>query len=242
MTRNRSPLRYLPWQALDVARGPLALFAAVAVGLTLMLWRLSSRMNGVEPVSFQQGMVLIVSSVAVLIASGGVAGTDVQRGFYRAWFSKPISPWWFYLQRFLLGGVAVLLIPVVMGIGMTIVTGHGTGITSDLFAALGLSYLLIGSTVFLLSRFTSRDWLVTFLLYFADQRLHDWMQMMRGNPEMIPSGVTLAVRLLPPYYLLDVTHPPHGHDLAHVAGYGVAMLAIAIAAFIVRPLGSGGRA
>ncbi len=245
MTRNRSPFRYLPAHLMDVAQGPLALFAVVAATLVVIVWRLSTNVTGAmgDPSAFVRQVMATTLTLAVLVASGGVAGNDVGRGYYRAWFSKPMAPWWFYLQRWLLGGVAVLSIPVLIGVGLQLFFGKGTGITLELMQVTALAYLLVGGTVLLASVFTSRDWLFTFAITFTQARLDDIIKLMAMSKTEPPTTLTWAHTLLPPYHLISpVKGVPAGDDLFHVIGYGVALVAVALVLLVVKPLGSGGRA
>lgn len=245
MTRNRSPFRYLPAHLLDVAQGPLALFAAVAATICVVIWRLGRLdANAMEdPTQFVGRIVSVVLTLAVLVAAGGVAGNDVGRGYYRAWFSKPMAPWWFYLQRWLLGGVAVLAIPLLLGGGLQLFFGKGTGITFELMQVIALGYLLVGGTVLLASVFTSRDWLFTFAITFTQARLDDIIKLMAMSKTEAPTTLTWAHRLLPPFHLITPSKGlPMGDDLWHVVGYGVGLVAAALVLLVVKPLGSGGRA
>ncbi len=245
MTRNRSPFRYLPAHLIDVAQGPLALFATVAVTICVVIWRLARNDASAmaDPAQFVRQVVAAVLTLAVLVASGGVAGNDVGRGYYRAWFSKPMAPWWFYLQRWLLGGVAVLLIPVLLGLGLQLLFGKGTGITLPLIEVTALGYLLVGGTVLLASVFTARDWLFTFAITFTQARLDDLLTIMAMSKTEPPSTLLWAHRLLPPFHLISpVRGVPQGEDLLHVVGYGVGLVAVAVVLMMVKPLGSGGRA
>lgn len=243
MIRNRSPLRYLAVHAFDVARAPLALFAAVSIGLTFVLWRVFGGREMPDVADLLGGLVAGTLMIAVLFAAGGEAGTDVKQGYYRGYFSKPIAPWWFYLERWLLGGVAVLLIPFLLGGGLAIAFGAGTGITGALVGTVALGYLLIGGTVLLLSTVTARDWLVAFMVYFFQLRLHDVNEMLVRMEQEVHWALDLAVRILPPFHLITPTEgPPAGADLVHVLGYGLGMVILAVVILDRRPLGSGGRA
>lgn len=245
MNRNISPARYLPLQVRDVAVGPFALFAAVSAMLVLVAWRFLSKRPEVmsSPEIFVQGTLTVVQTVAVLFGAGGVAGVDIQRGFYRAWFSKPISPWYFYLQRWLLGGAAVLTIPLMLGGGIALAFDGGSGVTLGLMGNLGLAYLLIGSMVLLAGNFLERDWLVAFLIAFAQARLHDMITLFERMGETVHPAVIWTDRLLPPFHLVDPsTTMLSGNDLVHVVGYGGGMLVAALLLLRYRPLGSGGRA
>lgn len=245
MNRNISPVRYLPLQARDVVLGPLALFAATSLALVLVAWRFFADRPEImsSPQFFVQGTLGVVQTVAVLFAAGGVAGVDIQRGYYRAWFSKPITPWYFYLQRWLVGGVAVLLIPLMIGGGIALAFEGGSGVTLGLMGNLALAYLLIGSLVLLCGNFLERDWLVAFLVAFAQARLHQMIEIFERMGQAVHPAVVWADRLLPPFHL--VTPDPTmlaGAELVHVVGYGGGMLAAALLLLRHRPLGSGGRA
>lgn len=245
MNRNISPARYLPLQLRDVAAGPFALFAAVSVMLVLVAWRFLAKRPEVmsSPELFVQGTLAVVQTVAVLFGAGGVAGVDIQRGFYRAWFSKPITPWYFYLQRWLLGGAAVLTIPLMLGGGIALAFDGGSGVTLGLMGNLALAYLLIGSLVLLCGNFLERDWLVAFMIVFAQARLHQMIQIFERMGETLHPAVVWTDRLLPPFHLVSPsTTMVSGSDLVHVVGYGAGMLVAALLLLRYRPLGSGGRA
>lgn len=245
MNRDSSPLRYLPYQARDVAAGPLALFVAITIGLTLALWRFFADSPAISdnPALFLTSTLAVVQTIAILFATGGVAGVDIQRGFYRAWFSKPITPWLFYLQRWLLGGIAVLLIPVMLGSGLSLLYGNGTGITWALIGSLALAYLLVGGLVLLCSNFMERDWLAVFLITFLQAQLHRMLGLFEQLGQEISPLLVWTDRLLPPFHLVVPSAGlPSGSELLHVLGYGGGVLAVALLLFRHRPLGSGGRA
>lgn len=245
MSRARPPLRYLGWHLRDIATGPLALYVAIATMLTVVVWRfLQNRPDIVSgPETFITGTLSVVQVVAVLFAAGGVAGVDIHRGFYRAWFAKPVSPWQFYFQRWLLGGAAFLLVPVLLSLGMALVFRDAPWLPAGLLGTWALGYLLIGSLVLLASVFTERDWLLAFLVTFAQAQLHRVV----GFMEMMDQEVSPALRLLdewlPPFHLVKPAEELlSGRDLWHVVAYGGVMLLAALLLFRHRPLGSGGRA
>ena len=243
MIRDRAPLRYLAVHARDIARGPLVLFVVVAAGLTFILWRMFGVREMPDPADLLGGLVAGTLLVATLIAAGGVAGNDIKQGYYRAYFSKPIAPWWFYLQRWLLGGVAVLTIPLWLGVGLALAFGEGTGLSRELFGAVALGYLLIGGAVLLFSTVTARDWLVVFFVYFMQGRLSDARELLNRMGNDVPWAVDWLVTVLPPFHLVTPgSGLPSGGDLVHAVGYGLGLVLVAVAVLHVRPLGSGGRA
>ena len=250
MHRDRSPVRYLPWFARDVAIWPLSLFAGVAVGVALVIWKfktgVGAGMAAPQAEGVQTGTWTTSLTVAVLLATAGVVGVDMHAGFYRSWFSKPMPAWWYYLQRYLLGAVVVLLAPYMFGAALAVTLGTGFGVTGHLMGTIALAYLLLGSAVFLLSIFTQRGWLLVFLITVVQGLLGTLVRGFgpRGqmSTDLWPPLVWLH-RLLPPTDMVSVTQPAlHGGDLAHVALYGAAMLLAALLCLRYRPLGSGGRA
>jgi hypothetical protein len=240
MSRNASPFRYAPWLARDVARGPGLLYLVLSVALAVIFWRIKQRTGSVPDVDEIQAMTMArVLTIACLIAVGGMVSTDVQQGFYRAWFTKPMAPWWYYLQRWILGGLAVLLIPVVYGLLLALLIGGGLGITTDLMIGVALGYLLIGAAVFLASTLTRWDWLFVFLISAAQTGLAGLVRM----GVELPTVVNAVYRVLPPFHLLDPSADAlTGRPLIHVLAYGIGMLALALLLLVQRPLGSGGRA
>lgn len=244
MRRNASALRYFPWLARDVAHGPGLLFLVTSLALAIIFWRIKVK-TGFAP-SVEELQVTTISRVlliACLIAVGGIVSTDVQQGFYRAWFSKPMAPWWYYLQRWLIGGLAVLLIPVVYGAFLAPLIGGGFGITPELMAWIGLGYLLFGSAVFLASTLTRWDWLFVFLLSPVQNGLALVKAQAATTGLELPRAVALVHQVLPPFHLIDPSAPLlTGRPLLHVLAYGIGMLALALLLLVQRPLGSGGRA
>lgn len=244
MNRDRSPLRYLPWLAFDLVKVQLALFAIVAIGLPLVILKLQKSMGSApEPAKIQNGTFMVALTVAVLMCIGGAIGGDLRAGYYRAWFSKPMAPWWYYFQRWLLGGIAVLLAPLMLGGALALVLHRGTGITGDLMITVALGYLLVGSACLLMSNISARDWLLVFLLAFVQQRLAQVILASSSMGITVPDWLVWTYKVLPPFHLINTLKPAlHGHELLHVLGYGVAMLVAALVIVQVRPLGSGGRA
>lgn len=240
MNRNGSALRYAPWLARDVARGPGLLFLVVSIALAVIFWRVKQKTGQVPTVDVIQAQTMSrVMLIACLIAVGGMVSIDVQQGFYRAWFTKPMAPWWYYLQRWLLGGVAVLLIPVVYGALLAVLIGGGMGIDADLMRGMALGYLLISSAVFLASTLTRWDWLFVFLIATAQGGLAGLATM----GVELPTVVNAVYRVLPPFHLINPgAELLSGKPLLHVLAYGLAMLVLALLMLVQRPLGSGGRA
>ncbi|MES2305459.1 MAG: hypothetical protein V4558_08125 [Gemmatimonadota bacterium] len=244
MTRDKSPFRYTQWLALDLIKVQLALFAIVSVALPLIVLRLSKNMGAPpEPEAILSGTFMATLTIAVLMTIGGSIGGDLQGGYYRAWFSKPMTPAWFYFQRWFLAGVTVLLAPLMLGGMLALVLRNGSGLTVDLMGTVALGFLLIGSACLLMSNFTSKDWLVVFLISFLQGRLAAIVTAGANFGLKLPEWLVWVYKALPPFHLINPLKPMiHGNDLLHVLGYGVAMLVLALVIVQRRPLGSGGRA
>ncbi|MGH7523905.1 MAG: hypothetical protein ACREK8_06335 [Gemmatimonadales bacterium] len=252
MKRSHSGVRYLPWLARDAMLWPGRFFGLAIVGVSLLVWRFAARMHLPRPDQVRVNnrpmpMVTDISqlvqvgvwntclTVAILMTVGTIIGTDLERGYFRSWFSKPMSPFWFYLQRFLIGAVVILLCPLVLGIGLMLATGGSTGVTADLIGQIALAYLLVGSAAALASRFMSKGYLVVFLLSVMQNILHSI-----ATRDFLPGWALELHRLLPPFYLLQPGLPvPHGGELWHIVGYGGGMLLLVLVLLRSRPLGSG---
>lgn len=243
-TRDTSPFRYTPWLALDLLKVQLALFAIVSVALPLVILRLQKNMGAApEATGILNNTFMATLTIATLMAIGGSIGGDLRDGYYRAWFCKPIAPWWYYLQRFLLAGIAVLLAPLMLGGMVALVLGNGTGLSVDLMVTVALGYLLIGSACVLLSNFTGKDWLLVFLLSFLERQLAILVTASTKFGMNLPEWLKWVKKVLPPFDLINPLEPRlHGTALLHVLAYGVAMLVLALVIVQKRPLGSGGRA
>jgi hypothetical protein len=252
MKRDHSSVRYLPWLSRDAVIWPFRFFALAAVGVSLLVWRFASKMHVPKPGQMrfsgraspeiasiaqlmQVGVWNTCLTVAILMTVGTIIGTDLERGYFRTWFSKPMSPMWFYLQRFLIGAVVVLACPLMLGVGLALAARGGTGVTADLMAQIGLAYLLVGSATMLTSRFLSKGYLLVFLLSVMQNMLHNF-----ATRDFLPGWLLQLHRLLPPFYLLQPGMPaPQGGDLWHLVGYGAGMLALVLLLLRSRPLGSG---
>lgn len=244
MNRDKSPFRYTKWLALDLIKVQLALFAIVSIVLPIVIFRVQKNFGAApEPSTIQSGTFMAGLTIVVLMAIGGSIGGDLGGGFYRAWFSKPMTPAWYYFQRWLLAGIAVLLAPLMLGGMLALVLGKGTGLSTDLMVTVALGYLLIGSACLLFSNFTAKDWLVVFLLSFLQGRLALIVEQGAKFGLELPQWLVVVKKILPPFSLINPMKPVlHGNELLHVLAYGVAMLVVALVIVQVRPLGSGGRA
>jgi len=235
----RLPTRYAGWMAWDLAAGPGIPMAV----LTVLAALLTSRIEVAGPMgdAARAACAVILDWTAIgltLLATGGLVSADFAMGHQRTLFAKPVSPPLYYLQRWLLGGLAVLLGAAI--VGQVIAARFAVPLLGLTFLLrLALLYLAVGGLVFLLSTVTRRDWLlaVVLLAWQTAIGLARSMGLTEG-----PTGMVLDA-LLPPMPLLHLSDPaPAGPELAHALGYGAAVLLAALAVLRWRPLARGARA
>ena len=240
----RPPFRYLGWMARDVAVRPGLACVVLAALFTFLLSRLPPLSSPGLPSAPQEFLIRTVGQfdwLVVLIATTGIVSWDRTSGYYRSLFSQPVNPGLYYLQRWLLAGVAVLSFVPLMGLGILLVSGTFP-YSGPLLEHLALKYLLLGGLTFALSTVSRVDWLIAFLISILQGVLSG---MTRAGVEL--RGFTAVLReLLPPFHLSEVGFGPlryaTGSELAHTVLYGAGLLALALLALNLRPLGSGGRA
>ena len=234
----RLPTRYAGWMARDLAFGP-GLPMAV---LTLVAALVVSRVQVVGPIgdAARSACLVVLDWTAIaltLLATGGVVSADFAIGHQRTLFAKPVSPPLYYLQRWLIGGIAVLIGSAV--VAQTIASRFDESLIGPGFVArLALLYLVIGGLVFLLSTLIRGDWLAVAAL-LAWQVLVGAARAM--GVERGPTGAVLDL-ILPPRQLLHLGDPlPGGAALAQVVVYGALVLLGALAVLRWRPLARGAR-
>lgn len=157
-------LRYFPVQLRDrlLARGVWMLVIAAALMLEPLLRDYSG--IGVTPERVLsnaiQGMLVFI----VLIGAYGVIGQDVQRGYFRNVFSKPVSPVLYYLQELLTVWLAAAMVTL-LAIGAYAVVREpvwpSRALTESAFAVVLLSALVLGGSRVL----GQLDWLVGVALF-----------------------------------------------------------------------------
>lgn len=238
MRRGAMPGRYAGWMARDLLAGPGLVMIAIAGLVALVTAR---AVAGATPESARLLVRAILQQTlfpVTLIVTARLVSGDLAQGYYRAYFSRPVSPALFYLQRWLLGGVAVLLYVPLVALAVAVRTGQ-LSLDPFAFQKAGLLYLLLGGATFLLSTLTRRDWIVAALLYALQVLLYTWQH----------AGMTLGPlaralhAALPPFHGAALGRPlPAVADLWHALAYAAAMVFAALAVLRWRPLGSGGRA
>ncbi|HEX6644855.1 MAG TPA: hypothetical protein VF037_09255 [Gemmatimonadales bacterium] len=233
---TRLPIGYAGWELRDMARGPGAIILAIAALVGFIL----SRLPGAPAADAGAMLTRIADQAAfplVLVVTAGMVSRDIGEGYYRAWFSRPVSPPLFYLQRFLVGGVIFLLFLPLLAIAVSVRTGN-VSLPAWVVGRAALLYLLTGGTVFFLSTLVRRDWMIAALVVITESVLH---QVQRSGAALGPVA-SAVYEVLPPYHVTAIDAAPSGRELAVAAAYGVAIVAAALAVLRRKPLGSGGRA
>lgn len=246
MTRDHNPFRYVGWLTRDALMWPGRAFLIILALVTLIAWRFAQGM-GIPPAVGAAGVPNSAAqfvqyslwqsclTVAVLMTVAGIPGTDLERGYYRSWFSKPMAPWWYYLQRYLLGALLLLLTPVLLGGGLELVLHTGMGLSWAMIGQIAIGYLLLASATLLVSLFIARGWLIVFLLDVVQSVLEGITRT-----GVAPKWLGWLHNALPPFHLMGAAQPlPHGGPLWQVLGYGGGMLIAALVLLRVRPLGAG---
>ncbi len=153
-------------------------------GATAMLMK---DFNEVFLRSFLGGMVF----VGAVLAMNGIVANDRKQGYYRFLFTKPLAPWRYYGQAFVLhtvGFVAILaLLGQVYGVFVWPI------LSVRLLFVLGVMFVMYGGITFALSAAARWDWLslvtVTVAASFLWDRFKD-----------SPAALAKLVYLLPPVH------------------------------------------
>lgn len=236
---NGAVLRYSGWMSRDVLLGPGAVMAAVAALIAFVLSRMGSMDTSLAGSQELVRQILGQSlPLLILVATAHMVSGDLGDGYYRVYFSRPISPRLYYLQRWLLGAVAIGLYVALVGLAVASRTKH-LGLQTDFFLKAGLLYLMLGGAVFFFSTLTRRDWAAAGLLLLLQAMLHG---VQEAGADIGAIARTLHA-VLPPFHLASLSRPlGDAGAITHAVSYGLAMVVAALAVLRWRPLGSGGRA
>ena len=233
---SRFPVAYARWELRDAARGPGLILLAIAVLVGFIL----TRMPDGQPFTTDR----VVRAVAqqslfplVLVVAAGIVGRDLNEGYYRAYFSRPVSPPLFYLQRWLIGGIVLLLYIPLLAAAVSVRT-RDFHVDGAIVGRAALLYLLLGGTVLFLSTLIRRDWIVAAVLYVLEKILHTVHTQGGGL-----RGLTRAIyAALPPFHAASFERPPAEGEIWAAVIYGVVLVLAGLAVLRWRALGSGGRA
>ncbi len=230
------PFRYLPWMARDLLTTQGAVLAAVGV----MAWLIAREVEGASASDGPRFVAMAVQQLALLFllyVAAAIVSHDRVHGYYRGFFSRPISPAGYYFSRWLLGGLVFLLIGPVFTLALSLAIGWFP-LSRAVLIQLALNYLLLGGLVFMFSAFTRGDWLFGLLFFMVENVLTG----LRKAEIDLPAIWDFVLKILPPFSLASVTAPvPSGADLLHVILYGSGLVVAALLLLRWRPLGAGGR-
>ena len=237
----RTPTRYLGWMLRDAVIRPGLTCLAISALFTFILTRLPGDITRPSAHEYLVRTVGQMAWLVVLVATAGLVSWDRASGYYRSLFSQPVNPGLYYLQRWLVGALAVAAMAPLTGLFILLASGFFPW-SGPLLERLLLEYLLLGGLTFALSTVVRTDWLIAFLVSILQSVLYSLEQS--GAPL---SGFTRALtRGLPPFEIGSVgmgavSYPTPG-ELTHALLYGAGLVAIALLVLRFRPLGSGGRA
>lgn len=233
----RLPLAYGRWMLRDLVRQQGLVVVAVAA---LVLYAVSRLEPVPAPEQAAGILAAILSTLAwplVLFCAAGIVSHDRHQGYYRSYFSRPVSPAGYYLQRWILGGVMTLLVVPLLAGAIGLVTG-AFPFPWTLLANLALFYLLFGGLAFFWTTLVRLDWLVAVLLLLVQTVL---FKLQQSGLDPGPTA-RLIYRALPPFHLVSLDAPlASGASLVHVLLYGGGLVIGAVLILSIRPLGAGGR-
>ncbi len=239
---------YARWQLRDHVRGAGLVIVLFCTVMGLILWQVAKGNPGLG-----DGAAVVLATTLgqlawplIVLAVAGMVSTDRVDGFNRSLFSAPVTPAWYYLQRFLIGGVILATLPIVAAVAIRLSLGAWAAPWVGVRGVL-LLYALLGGLVFCWSTFGRRDWAIGVSLYLGQLALHGAREA--GMP--LPALLRELTPLLPPFHLVQFggmegrefvgAALPVGWDLLHYLGYAAGLLGIGIAVLLFRPMGSGGK-
>lgn len=231
------PLRYLPWMVRDLAVAQGAVLAATGILAWLIMGRVNPTPAAGGGPEMVRGALQQMSLPFLLYCSAAIVSNDRVHGYYRSFFSRPLSPPWYYFTRWLLGGIFFLLLSPVLTLGLSLAIGRFP-LSWDVLAQLGLSYLLLGGLIFFFSTFMRYDWLFGLLVLIVQSVLY----AIHRNGVDLPAIWDFVLTILPPIFLASLNSPPPtGSGLTHVLLYGTGLVVAGLILLRWRPLGAGGR-
>lgn len=233
----RLPLAYARWTLRDLLLAQGLVLLIVAALVLYSISRLQPAPRPDQAVHLLSSILSVLAWPLVLFCASAVVSHDRHQGYYRSYFSRPVSPAGYYLQRWLLGGVmAAAAVPVLVAV-TTVVTGPFP-FPWALLANLALFYLMFGGVAFFWTTLVRLDWLVAALVYLVQNVMN---KMQTGGLELGPVARVIYY-LLPPFHLAAIGAPvPSGSSLMYVLAWGVGLPLAAVFVLANRPLGAGGR-
>ena len=203
-------LQYSPRQLRDIllTRGAAMLVIGVVFSLPILMGAVRIPPNG--PAVLLDGTLSAMSPFLVMVATYGIIGEDVRRGYFRFLFAKPISPVLYYAQAFLAALIAFLaaqlIVVAVFALTLEPACPERWLLERTVF------FLSFGSVIFALSRVLPIDWLIGLLFFVVGQGVRDWYpvsESLRGKIFNV---------IFPPSHLMESgLFPVEGIEWGHVA-------------------------
>jgi hypothetical protein len=224
--------------ATDMARGPGLLMAFVVVASVLLLRGSAGPGDGDAALKALHVVVDQTSLIFVLVLTNRIVSGDRDSGYYRAYFAKPVDPVVFYLAKWIVGLLALLLFALVMSVALGVIF-RTVPFDAPMLGQLAMQYGLGGGLILLLSTVIRQDGIVAAVVVAVQSILHGLTSQMGAD-----LGLQWRVLhgILPPFYLASPGQPlPVRADLAHVLLYAAGLVVAACVVIRLRPMGSGGR-
>lgn len=242
-------IEYVPWMARDYAtnQGPATGLVVLLIGI-MTIAPIMRGFGGGEPrfgalspeiaANMLRVMVTPLAFIGVLFATNGIVANDRKLGYYRFFFSKPVSPPAYYAVTFVVNGAGLLVVTaVLMGLWSVAIRPM---FPLELLVAVLIMYVAYGGLGFLLSAAWRFDWLslVTVLL-LANVGWSVW-----GSEQGLRYWV---LHLLPPVHraadvyaivLREPGRPILWTSIAWLAGYGAVCFVLGMIVIRKRPLGT----
>jgi hypothetical protein len=180
--------------------------------------------------------------IGALLAAQGLVARDRWRGFDRVVFSRPLNPARYYLQGFVVAGVAVVALGVV-GAGAFTVALRPVSV-AGVAGYLALAWLTIGGFAFVVSALTSYHLPVVLAALGAAALLDRFATSLSAAGT--PSGLVGAARyLLPPVHAVAALREPFARgrlvspeSVAWPVAFGVLCLVAVVLLLYRRPFRS----
>jgi len=223
-------LRYLGWQVWD-RTGPRVLVMWLIASVICLPLHFAAAQNPQPPAQIQsmaQQLHFQLAILAVVVLFHGIVGEDRQKGYYRFYLAKPVSPLHFYGQSALLALLAMLTFTT----GFLVMFSLAVAPAWEwrlLVSSLSLG-LLIGGMIFFISTLSMLDWMWMTAVVIAASYLRN--RFPRDDSTL--GRVLHAV--LPPNHLVD-ERVLTVEQWAWIGGWGLGLFALGLLVLRFRPLG-----
>ncbi|MEO8620935.1 MAG: hypothetical protein ABI625_07710 [bacterium] len=158
--------------------------------------------------------------VGALLAMNGIVANDRKLGYYRFLFSKPVAPWRYYGQAFVVHWVGYVAAMALLGLLYGVLVWPVLSV--PLLIAVALMFLTYGGITFALSAAARWDWLSLVSVTVAAN--YFWERYKESD-----SMIAKLLYVLPPlhrtsdvYSAVAKGEPLPWHLLEWFAGYGIA--------------------